>query len=133
MVHKPIANSQTLALFEKILEFNHARGWHPHPHDLAKSIVIEAAELLELFQWDVSDKKLGTKLTDKNIDDVEKELVDVLWYVISFCHESKIDLNKALVKKIAHNAKKYPADQFNGHHNDEFYKKRKTEYRQDRK
>lgn len=132
MKSKPVSSSKIIDLFNQIIEFNHTRGWHPDPHDIAKSIVIEAAELLELFQWDASKNNLGAGLRDKNVDDIQKELADVVWYIISFCHEADIDLAESLEKKIEHNEKKYPVAMFNGKHNDGFYKQRKAEYRKNK-
>ena len=63
-------------LIKKISRFNDVRGWNPLPSDIAKSIVIEAAELLEKFQWDESDNKLDRffrKLGTEDIPFAKKE------------------------------------------------------------
>lgn len=120
-------------LFGKIINFNQARGWNPVAQDIAKSIVIEAAELLELYQWDASDRNLGSKPKPKDIDKIKAEVADVIWYIVTFCHQTGIDLADAVEYKLKHNEEKYPVEMFNGHHNDDFYKKRKTEYRQNKR
>jgi NTP pyrophosphatase (non-canonical NTP hydrolase) len=110
---------------EKIKEFNHARGWHQPPQDNAKSIVIEAAELLEHFQW--SDHK------KKDLADIKKEAADVFWYLVAFCHESGFELIDAVKLKYKHNAVKYPVEMFQKKNHEKLYYQRKAEYRQKQK
>ena len=96
--------------------FADERDWEQFhtPKNLATSITIEAAELLELFQWsrgqggwdEIRDEKLRAR--------VEEELADVLIYVLRFADLAKIDLAKAAECKIAQNAQKYPADKARG-------------------
>ena len=84
------------------------------PKNLATSISVEAAELLELFQWsrgqkgwdDVSDPAIRSK--------VENELADILLYVIRFADKAEIDLEAIAERKIALNAEKYPPARFRG-------------------
>lgn len=116
-------------LIKKISDFNNLRGWNPLPSDIAKSIVIEAAELLEKFQWDESDKKLDRKNYQKNWDEIGQEVADVFWYLITFCKEANIDLADVVKKKITWNEKKYPEKMFRGRHNEKFYKSQKSKYR----
>jgi len=120
-------------LLKKIIDFNHARGWNPVAQDIAKSIVIEAAELLELYQWDTSDRNLGSNQKPKEADKLKAEVADVIWYIVTFCHETNIDIVDAIKYKLKHNEEKYPAKMFNGHHNDEFYKAQKAKYREGKK
>jgi len=121
-------------LINKVTEFNKARGWKPVSADSAKAIVIEAAELLEHFQWDESDSKknLGEKAKEKDWEEIKAELADILWYIITFCNETGIDLVEALEEKIKRNEEKYPKEKFTGKHNPEFYKKQKRKYRKNR-
>lgn len=126
-------NKKLSDLFERVIQFNQARGWNPVAQDIAKSIIIEAAELLELYQWDTSDRNLGSNPKPKDADKLKAEVADIIWYVITFCHETGINLADAVEYKLKHNEEKYPAKMFNGHHNDEFYKKRKAEYCQNKK
>jgi NTP pyrophosphatase (non-canonical NTP hydrolase) len=112
---------------EEILAFNKVRGWDPVACDLAKSVIIEAAELLEHFQWDDTD---DTRTRNKkNWKEIELEVADVFWYLITFCYKSNIDLSAAIKKKMTMQEIKYPADKFNGKHNDKFYKQQKARYR----
>lgn len=121
-------------LFQKVLAFNKARGWKPTASDLAKSIVIESAELLEHFQWDESDKiERRNALKNKNWQEIRFEVADILWYLINFCEKNHISIEDALEEKLIHNEKKYPSEKFQGKHNDKFYKKQKKAYRAKKK
>jgi len=101
---------------EILKRFADERDWEQFhtPKNIATSITIEAAELLELFQWsrgqggwdEIHDEKLRAR--------VEEELADVLIYVLRFADLAKIDLAKAAERKIAQNALKYPAEKARG-------------------
>lgn len=82
--------------------------WNPSPRSLAISISLEAAELLEHFQWDDSDyaeKK-------EHVEEIKKELADVIIYCLQFAAANSIDIVRAVESKVAENAKKYPARLF---------------------
>lgn len=91
-------------LLEKLIKFRDERNWKQFhsPENLAKSISIEASELLENYQW--GDKHA-------NIDNIKEEVADIFGYLILFCNEMKIDLFKATKDKIAKNNEKYPINQ----------------------
>jgi dCTP diphosphatase len=84
------------------------------PKNLATSISVEAAELLELFQWsrgqndwdEIADPSLRKR--------IEEELADILLYVIRFADKAGIDLQASAENKIALNAAKYPPETFRG-------------------
>lgn len=80
------------------------------PEDLAKSIMLEGAELLEHFQWDVTLKNRGDKPMEKDKEEIEKEVADILIYLMKFCREMKIDIVEVTLKKIEKLEKKYPID-----------------------
>ncbi len=117
-------------LIEKIIQYNHDRGWDPHPQDISKSIVLESAELLEHFQWD-GGKTSG--IEGKDILEIKHEVADVFWYLVLFCHKTGINLAEAIELKYLHNEKKYPADMFAGKHNHDFYMAQKNKYRLSKK
>lgn len=100
------------------------------PDDIAKSIVLEAAELLEHFQWDSSNRK---DIKSKNIEEIAAEAADVFVYLHTFCLETGIDLPAAVEKKLLHLEKKYPKEEFAKGHNEEAYLKHKKEYRESKK
>jgi NTP pyrophosphatase (non-canonical NTP hydrolase) len=117
---------------KKVLSFNKKRGWKPVAGDLAKSVVIEAAELLEKFQWDETNKSKKDKLL-KNLEEVGEEAADVFIYLVEFCNEIGINLNQAIEDKLRKNNIKYPATEFKGKHNNKFYMEQKKKYRLARK
>lgn len=97
-------------LTKLLLEFRDAREWKQfhNPKDQALSLVLEAAEFLELMQW-----RSGRELDDhlrKNRVRVEEELADVLGWILLLAHDLKVDLADALRKKIELNSRKYPID-----------------------
>jgi NTP pyrophosphatase (non-canonical NTP hydrolase) len=88
-------------MMQKIIEFRDERGWREHdtPDALAKSIIIEAAELLENYQW--PDQV-------PNEENVKEELADVLMYALAMCADLGLDPEKIMAEKLVKNIKKYP-------------------------
>ena len=96
-------------LKDQVETFVADRNWGPYhsPRNLAGSISIEAAELLEVFQWEDIAKEDAR--TNKHLmARIRDEAADVLIYVISLANSLDIDLSEAVAQKIRHNAKKYP-------------------------
>ncbi len=93
-------------LQEKIEMFNQERDWDQFhsPENLAKSISIEAGELLECFQWD----------NNYNIEEVKEELADVLNYCIQMATKLGVDPKQIVLDKMEKTAKKYPVDKSRG-------------------
>ena len=93
-------------LQEKIEKFTEERDWDQFhsPENLAKSIVIEAGELLECFQWD----------NNYQIDEVKDELADVLNYCIQMANKLGVDPKQIVLDKLEKNAKKYPIEKSKG-------------------
>ena len=84
------------------------------PKNLATSISVEAAELLELFQWSRGQKD-WSGIEDSGIrTKIEEELADILLYIIRFADKAQVDLQKIAERKIAANAAKYPPEEFRG-------------------
>jgi len=84
------------------------------PKNLSMAIAIEAAELMEHFQWltiEESERLLEERTTRGQVVD---ELADVLIYCLSLANALDVDLSAAIVRKLAHNARKYPADEYRG-------------------
>ncbi|MBC8412996.1 nucleotide pyrophosphohydrolase [bacterium] len=98
-------------LIKRILKFRKDRDWEQYhkPKDLAVSIVIEAAELLENFQWK-SDGEVQEMLSGEKRIDVEEEIADIAMYLTYLSHDLKIDLEKVMSDKLEKNRKKYPSD-----------------------
>lgn len=92
------------------------RNWEPF-HDaknLSTSIAIEAAELMEHFQWLRSDQVDAVRDDAEKMHQISEELADILAYVLSFAHRMGIDLSTVLAAKMQKNAVKYPAERFRG-------------------
>ena len=98
---------------EKIVAFRDARNWKQfhNPKDLAISISLEAAELLEIFQWSGSDTEVDT---DKKIVKVREELADVLIYAFLLGNDLGLDIAEIVSSKLDENSRKYPADKAYG-------------------
>lgn len=84
------------------------------PKNLATSIAVEAAELLEIFQWSRGEKGWEETADPPIRSRVENELADVLLHLIRFADKAGIDLQTVAERKITLNAAKYPADKFRG-------------------
>lgn len=94
----------------EIYKFLAERGWNKlRPSDLAKSICIEAAELLEIFQWTSVDIK-EVKKDLKRMEEIKKELADVFIYAFEMAVLLGIDSEKIIKEKIERVKKKYPAE-----------------------
>lgn len=117
-------------LIEKIIAFRNQRGWQKNTSkDLAISIVLEAAELLEHFQWGHYERKTVRDNKEK-MNELSQELADVLIYLFAFASDLKIDITTAVENKLKWNAQKYPVSRFNPRFQDrEFYYKIKKEYK----
>lgn len=101
-------NSLTFAeISEKIRQHLEDRDWHKKPsRGLAISIALEAAELLEHYQW--TDMSVGNK------DDVAAELADIFIYAFQLAQNEEIDIAQAISKKLEEVSNKYPAADFKG-------------------
>ncbi len=101
----------TKETIEKILEFRDVRDWKQfhNPKDLAISISLESAELLETFQWSGTDLECKDKQKQ-----IEEELADIINYCVLMADVCNIDLDKAVREKVEINDRKYPADKARG-------------------
>jgi NTP pyrophosphatase (non-canonical NTP hydrolase) len=97
---------------KQVRKYLKERRWdNLRPADIAKSISIEAAELLELFQWENQD--LDTiKKDKKKVDAIKKELADVLIYCFDMSVLLKLDTGKIILDKIEKIKEKYPVHLF---------------------
>lgn len=108
-------SSATIAeLTALALRFRDERDWKQfhNPKDMAISLALESAELLELMQWR-NGAELEKHLKAKN-EALGDELADVLFWVLAIAHEHHIDLGDAFRKKIAKNEAKYPVHKAKG-------------------
>lgn len=95
-------------LEKDILEYLRERGWdNLRPSDLAKSISIEAGELLEIFQWDsVSIEE--TKKDPERLEKIKRELADIFIYALDMSVLLDLDTEKIIREKLEHVKKKFP-------------------------
>ena len=110
------SNEYFAKLADKLQAFSTERGWDRfhHPANLAASVSIEAAELLELFQWEDGENDWESIKSGDKHQRVREEIADVLIYSIRLANLAGIDIPKAIDDKIAANAIKYPADKRKG-------------------
>ena len=103
-------------LTKKIVKFNKARDWEQfhNPKDLALSLSLEASEVLEHFQW--KSKKEMEKYIKSDKAHIGQELADVFYWVLLMSYYLKIDIAKAMEKKMKENEKKYPIAKAKGKH-----------------
>lgn len=97
----------TQETINQVLQFRDDRNWKQFhtPKDLALSISLEAAELLEIFQWSGSDTECAHKK-----EKVKEELADVLCYCILMADRCGLDMDEIVQEKMKRNAKKYPVE-----------------------
>ena len=93
-------------VIEEIRKFNQDRDWDQFhsPENLAKSIAIEAGELLECLQWN----------DNYNLEEVKEELADVMNYCVQMADKLNVDLEEIMLEKIRKNAEKYPVEKAKG-------------------
>jgi len=99
---------------EKILKFQKERDWRQfhQPKNLAISLSLEVAEILELFQW-TKDNNLPKEKKKQ----LEEEISDVYYYLLLLANETGVDIKKAFKKKMKINEEKYPVDKAKGKSN----------------
>ena len=92
---------------EQVLKFRDDRNWKQfhNPKDLAISISLEAAELLEIFQWSGADT-----ICEEKKDKIREELADVLNYCILMADACEVDMDEIIQEKIKRNNEKYPVE-----------------------
>jgi len=101
-------------LAEAVRAFGRERDWHLYhtPKNLTAALIVEAAELLEPFQWLTPEESLN--LSGPKKEAVRQEMADVLIYLVSLANCLDIDLIKAAEDKLAINAAKYPVEKARG-------------------
>ncbi len=92
------------------------RNWEQFhdPKNLASSIAIETAELMEHFQWVRSDQLHAVRNDPKQMAAIREEIADVFAFVLAFANSMDIDLSAAIEDKMVKNARKYPAERYYG-------------------
>ena len=101
----------TQETINQVLKFRDDRNWKQfhNPKDLAISISLEAAELLEVFQWSADDIICADKM-----DKIREELADVVNYCVLMADACGLDLDEIVQAKIQRNNEKYPVEKAYG-------------------
>jgi dCTP diphosphatase len=109
--------STTVAELIKLVDdFVAERLWQRFhdPKNLSASIAIEAAELMEHFQWLRSDELDAVKQDRQKMAEIREEIADIAAYMLSFASVMGIDVSSALADKMQKNAGKYPVEEYRG-------------------
>lgn len=109
MTGNSAASPELVALRDELRDFAAARGWRDYhtPKNLAMALIVEAAELVEHFQWATPEE--SRNLAPEKAAAVRDEVADVLIYLIELADVLGIDPVAAVRDKIVKNARKYPA------------------------
>ncbi len=109
-------NTTIKELKDVFQEFVDERKWqkYHHPKDLAEAICIEAAELLEVFQWRKPQEFKKWLKNSSSYQHAEEELADIIMYCLSLSNVMNLDITKAVMKKLKKDRKKYPIEKFKG-------------------
>ncbi|ALC20165.1 nucleotide pyrophosphohydrolase [Streptomyces pristinaespiralis] len=97
-------------LQRRLADFAAARGWEPYhtPKNLAVALSVEAAELVEIFQWLTPEESARVMEEPEGAHRVRDEVADVLAYLLQFCEVLGIDALQALSEKIDRNEIRFP-------------------------
>ncbi|HYE59680.1 MAG TPA: nucleotide pyrophosphohydrolase [Candidatus Kapabacteria bacterium] len=106
--------SDIQTLTEAILAFRDERDWKQFhtPKDMALSLCLEAAEVLEHFQWKNGEEM--ERYVRDHAEEIGDELSDVLFWVLLMSHDLHIDIAEAFRQKLEKTKKKYPVDKAKG-------------------
>jgi len=125
-----MSNSQTSfeEIKSKIKKFVRERDWEQYhsPKNLSMSIAIEAAELMEHFQWLTIEESKKLLKNNKKRSEIEDELADITIFILDFCNLFNINIEKSILGKLKKSAKRYPAHIVKGKaHKYTYYKEKR--------
>ncbi len=111
------AHTTVGVLRQAVAGFVDARDWQPFhsPKSLSMSIAIEAAELMEHFQWHTIEEAWAAVEDPTEQAAVADELADIVIYCLSLSNALDLDLSSAVLDKLQTNEHRYPADEFRGY------------------
>lgn len=122
-LHSMSSDSTTTVaeLRQIIADFVVERDWSQFhsPKNVSMALAIEAAELMEHFQWLSTDASRELKNDPKRLGEVAEELADVIGYSFALANELGLDVADSIRAKMVKNRQKYPADQFRGRYSRE--------------
>jgi len=113
----PDDNTTLTDLRARVRDFVDKRDWQPFhgPKNLSMSIAIEAAELMERFQWLTTEEARAAVEDSDEQAAVGDELADIIIYCLSLSNALDLDVSSAVLDKLQTNEFRYPADEFRGH------------------
>ena len=110
-------NTTTVAELRKLVaDFVAERDWSQFhsPKNVSMALAIEAAELMEHFQWLTTDASRELAADPEKLAEVGEELADVIGYSFALANELGLDISNAVRAKMVKNAQKYPAEKYRG-------------------
>ncbi len=108
-------------LRRRVADFVAARDWEKFhaPKNISMALAIEAAELMEHFQWITAEASRQVGADRDKLAAVGEEMADVLCYLLALANELDVDLAETLQAKMVKNEQKYPADEYRGRYGPE--------------
>lgn len=115
------ASTPVAVLRERIRGFVEARDWKQFhtPKNLAMALAIEAAELMEHFQWLTPEESRDVASRPEDLHAVGEELADVMCYALALANELGIDVASTMLAKMLKNEQKYPVETYRGRYGPE--------------
>lgn len=112
------AETRVETLRESVRRFVAERDWEQFhsPKNLSMSITIEAAELMEHFQWETVSESRFAGADPGRLEAISQEVADIAIYVLSLCNSLNLDLSRAIAAKLKLNREKYPLEKYWGKH-----------------
>jgi len=109
-----MAESDFDRIRKQVRQFVVERDWDQFhsPKNLSMALIVEAAEMVEHFQWLTEEQ--SSNPSPEKLAEIELKLADIQIYLISLAEKLQLDLVSAVEKKLALNARKYPADKVRG-------------------
>ena len=110
------SNTTVAELRKLVADFVAERDWSQFhsPKNVSMALAIEAAELMEHFQWLTTDASRELADQPEKLAEVGEELADVIGYSFALANELGLDISDAVRAKMVKNAQKYPAEKYRG-------------------
>jgi len=110
------SNTKINILKNKVAEFVRERDWEQfhNPKDLAVSISIESAELLEKFQWKNNHEVDELLKNQEELQEIKDEIADIQIFLLSLANRLDLDISQIVTDKLKKNKKKYPVHKAKG-------------------
>jgi dCTP diphosphatase len=102
----------------RLADFARARDWDQFhsPKNLSMALAGEAGELLEIFRWLTEEESVKISTSEKDISAAREEIADIFIFLARLADKLGIDIEKAVIEKMAVNEEKYPVEKCKGKH-----------------